>query len=613
MVEDLIYPLLSGYGNSQRGVSSHIGDHVPTNYVRPWISLSSALLSSVSHLSNVRPKMLVQSCVGANRMTVYVGGPIARDGKLPSVADLAKLIGAIDTNDVAEQLWTYFAVPWPASFLAQLPPRPDYFEEIRWRRNADTDNANAIQVDLRQLEDPMLAEWAAFASSFGSLRPVLNTLLRTHSGGLSLQSRPDNQYDGLVLRIECLEEAIDQGWLAVKGGKKWCDVHLTADPSRILEFMGMLRRGEKWYDLKFKTQDDLAAWVCDSSFFNLRKLKDIQERYRDEAKRYRDADKYYQFYRYWAQEYTVNVMIDQLIALGEGAAQGPPPRADLQRYIVPKYLKYPILWTHLQIVKDRGPWGLRMSRSRIEVYLMHSGFQDRRADIKAKIVQGKAMYEPKRFWMLLNSQLRQLVQSEVVHELNIKRYGKVMSSVWTSWECLKSPLASLNSGFSQLFGIESKTQSVCLSAEDQNNLQGMVSRRVGLVKRRVEAKTVKDPFARVPCPRDEFGQPCLPHLGVQWIDKRTPVWVIDEDYVQDEARARAEAGQPEMPRQRELWLDGRFDQLLRECIKDREVLEKEQREVDVGKYLDSLERKGLLTRPRDQIGDGLAGVVVDSA
>lgn len=435
---------------------------------------------------------------------VYVGGP--KDGELPSVQDLASLIAAFEVNDIDDKQWTYFAIRWPVCHLPELPPRPAEFEQTRWTRNPETDNENAIQVDLNQHKDPMLTEWAAFYTSFGSLRPILSAIFCGY--GLHQQLRPSNKYDGLVLRIESLERAVEERYLTVKEGKKWCDVHITTDPSQVLRFAGMLGEGERWYDLAFKTQDDLAAFICTCRFFDPARLQFYQDRYHDESQRYRDADKYYQFFKYWAIEYV-------------------PPR--------------------LETIKPGSCACL--SRTEVELEVVHF-FSDRRVEIENKIRAGKALYEPRKFWMTIESQLRLLIAPEVTSELNFKRYGRLATGLWSAWGWLKSVVYREAAGM----------PGACISAEDQSKLKGMVSTRVGRIIRLVKARTVN---------------------------------FVVERYSHDQDAA-------EVPREYELWAAGAYDQLRGECIQNREMLENAQKDIDVERYLSSLERKGKLKTPRGQ-------------
>lgn len=432
---------------------------------------------------------------------VYVGGPL--DGCLPSIQELATLIGAFEINDASDKEWTYFAIPWPNLLLPELPARPADLDETRWARNPETDNKNAVQVDLLQLRDPILAEWRAYYTSYGCLRPIMAAILCEY--GLLLQARPDNPHDGLVLRIECLEKAVDGGYLLIKGGKKWCDVHLTADPSALLRFTGLLAEGEKWYDLRLKGRDDLAALICTSHFFNPAKLQHYQEHYQDETTRYRDSHKYYDFFRYWAMEYV-------------------PAR---------------------QSILSPGDLA-SLSRPEVEVEVCRF-FSNAGPRIEAKRLTGKSLYEPKKFWMDFDRQLRLLIEAEVVHELDIKRHGRLGTLLWTSCMWLKAKLRLKVTG----------SQAICLSVEDQNKSKVLASTRISRVVRRVKAVTVKHDVGTT--------SPATSH----------PLKFL-------------------------LWTTGQYDLLLTSCVQDRRRLEQEQREIDAEKYLDLLKRKGQLRTPRTE-------------
>lgn len=160
------------------------------------------------------------------------------------------------------------------------------------------------------------------------------------------------------------------------------------------------------------------------------------------------------------------------------------------------------------------------------------------------------MYEPERFWVNLNNQLRLGIQPEVVSDLNTKRYGKIGTFFWFAFTSLKSIL------FRNPSLVEALIMTP-LSTEDNDRLKGLVKTRISYVVRRVKAKTINYNATR-------------------------PVGMTIESILEFN-----------------LWAAGEYDDLLAFCVGNREILEQEQKDADVNNYLDSMERRGRLRTPRN--------------
>ncbi|KAJ0106911.1 hypothetical protein J7T55_014987 [Diaporthe amygdali] len=441
-------------------------------------------------------------------LDVIVGKPF--EGKLLTKQDLAGLIGAIDIND-ADREWVYYAISWPGEFAADLPTRPVNFDDTRWDRTSDgPQDMDVIQVDVQQYKDPMVAEWNAYWISYGCMRPIMKAILRDH--GLRHQLRPEHNYDGLILRPHDIEEAVEQGYLMVKGGKKWCDIPLSLDPTELLRFAGMLSIDQKWSDLKFENAEQMSALICAKNhFFDPDKLQLYVSQYEEEYRKYREqepAEKYLSMFKYLVKDY------------------------------VP---------SHQESLKP----GLlaRLSPSEVQKEV-RSFFSYRAQEIEIKVKSAKSLYEPKRFWVNLTSQLRLEIQPEVVSDVNIRRYGKIGTLLWFASTGLKSLLLRNPSLLEALVMTP-------LSADDNARLKGLVNTRISYVVRRIKSKTVNYDASKL--------------LGMN------TATVLEYD----------------------LWEAGDYDKLLNLCVGNREVLEQEQKDIDVKNYLDSLERRGKLKTPRD--------------
>lgn len=426
---------------------------------------------------------------------ICVASPL--DGRAIEAEELGHVIDAIEVKTVADKKWEYFAVPWPDHLKAYMPARPEDHDQTRERRPLSrkirVDDQDAIQIDIQQYSDPLSAEWAAYWTSFGNLRPIMNTILREF--GILHQVRPDHKHNGLVLRPMCLEDAIDQGHYYVKGGKKACDVLLTSDPSAVLRFAGMLEDNQKWYDLHFETPDELAVHICTKNrFFDPDRLQKYQDQFRDETRRYRNPDKYYSFF-----DYLVNSFIPSC----------------------------------QEVLRSQKPVTFTRAAAESEACRF---FPEARTAVEAKIHEAKAKYEPKMFWKALERELRLVILPEVVEELNTKRYGSF--GTWLRGSCLWLKDAMWNSNTENL-------QATCISAEDQGNLGGLVSKRVSCVVRCVKGRTVGfDPrYAEAPTPYEY-----------------------------------------------ELWEDADYEQLLPFCLRHRRILEQDQSEQDAIQYANFLKR-----------------------
>lgn len=164
---------------------------------------------------------------------------------------------------------------------------------------------DAIKVDIQQYKDPLVTEWNAYWTSYGCMRPIMKAVLRDF--GLRHRLRPEHRFDCLVLRPQDLEEAVEQNYLMVKGGKNWCDIPLTLDPTELMRVVGMLDADQKWTDLKFENMEDMEALICfKNRFFDLERLPAYIAQYTEEFNQYANqsaAEKYLSVFHFWTHCY----------------------------------------------------------------------------------------------------------------------------------------------------------------------------------------------------------------------------------------------------------------------------------------------------------------------
>jgi len=119
------------------------------------------------------------------------------------------------------------AIPWPAE--NGLEKKDEY-----------------IQIDVHICPNIENFKWEIFHSAHGDLWNILGTIIRRF--GLTANNR------GLFLRIPEIEP-----W-----DRKKSMILLTADPTQVLEFLGLDE--EKWWE-KFKTQQDMFEYAADCRMF----------------------------------------------------------------------------------------------------------------------------------------------------------------------------------------------------------------------------------------------------------------------------------------------------------------------------------------------------------
>lgn len=396
----------------------------------------------------LRPNILLGGPVLQSSIRHTVSSPpsITSCSKVDDFKSATSMYYVSDPKTVANAypLPAYFALRWPQDLLSKLPPRPDDLEV--WTKNPETDGADIIQVDFQQEKSPIVAEWHAFWTCYGCLRPILGYILR--DAGLHLRQKPDNKINGVVVAIECLENAVRDGTL--NAGKKWTEVLLTVDPSEFLRFLGMLQDGQKWDELAFASKEDLAYFICSKNrFFDADKTERYQSDYEAEITRFRDSDKYYEFFKYWVMEYLPENQ--DMLKSGELA---------------------------------------HLSRTEIEKKVMNF-FIDAGIEIEEKILVGRIEYEPRRFRKSLEAQLRTLTAPEVLQKYDSEH--RMQYLLYCVKKRVPQPilkLINMDKGFPQSCTHHTspclEKASDRLSDDVRTKLNGLINVRVSRVMRRVE-------------------------------------------------------------------------------------------------------------------------------
>lgn len=398
-----------------------------------------------------------------------VGGPV--DGKLIKPEKLASIIGAMKVKTLFDDKWTIFAMKWPAHLKAYIQPP-------KGQTQLNDEESDAILVEIHQHEDPLHAEWTGYSYSFGNLRLVTDAILRGH--GIHHQVQPDDKYCGLVLRPTYLEDVITRGLYKVEGGVETCDVLLTSDPSAVLRFVGMIEGDEKWYELSFENQEQLADAICRKNrFFDPDNLRSYQIQYDGTIVGWPKASKYFKFFKYFVQSFV-------------------PSRQD--------------------DLRDRTYKKFTREEAENEA---RNFFPEADEEVKVKIREARAVFAPKMFWTALETHLIFLILPEVAYESNMKRIN--------SWFSLWGLFLFLMDIF-RVWMMNNEVKGECIGAEDQDNLEYLVTKRVKHVIRCVKGRTVN------------------------FLDSHESDTPIPYEY--------------------RLWEAGRYEVLLAWCIKHRHEIEK---------------------------------------
>lgn len=362
-----------------------------------------------------------------------VGGPL--DGKLMEPEALASIVGAmrVKTSYDHQPGWAMYAIKWPVHLKADIKP----CEAPLPPHDKDVD---AILVRIHQHLDPLQAEWTAYSHAFGNLRLVMDTILREY--GIHHRMHPNDAYSGLVLRPAYLEYAISRGYYEPEGGVKSYEVLLTSDPSAILRFAGMIKGDEKWYDLRFDTQEQLADLLCRKNrFFDPDNLRSYQIHHDDTIAGLPNASKDFQFFKFFVLSF------------------------------VPR---------HLARLRDQVDKTFTRDRAEEEARLF---FLEADEAVEVKTHEARAVFAPAMFWTALEANLLALTIPEVTHELNMKR-RESGSGFWAFFQLVFK--LDIFGGRDEV----NEARGQLLGAEDQDALECLVARRVQGVVRRVKSRTI---------------------------------------------------------------------------------------------------------------------------
>ncbi|OAA54663.1 hypothetical protein ISF_08264 [Cordyceps fumosorosea ARSEF 2679] len=166
------------------------------------------------------------------------------------IHELATLLGSKRTQ-FAEKSSSNLAIPWPTDADDQVTPdaADDASAAAPSSPGSSPDKEQKyIQVDVRI--SPSLEEhnWMLFKHAHGDIWNIIGCLVRPY--GLTIDDT------GMYLRIPEIE----------KKNKKLAKVHLTSDPNRVLDFLGLPHTGAEyeciWIDEPFATPDAMFEYVA---------------------------------------------------------------------------------------------------------------------------------------------------------------------------------------------------------------------------------------------------------------------------------------------------------------------------------------------------------------
>ncbi|ATY66185.1 hypothetical protein A9K55_001486 [Cordyceps militaris] len=156
--------------------------------------------------------------------------------------EMAALLGAVRTIFNPGEVSSNLAIPWPAGAEDQVSE-----EAVVEGEAATADEKKYIQVDIRISPSLEAHRWMLFKHAHGDLWNVVGSLVRPY--GLTVDDK------GMSVRIREIEAV----------NKTRAKVHLTSDPARVLDFLGLPRTGahaRTWLDTPFATHDALFEYAA---------------------------------------------------------------------------------------------------------------------------------------------------------------------------------------------------------------------------------------------------------------------------------------------------------------------------------------------------------------
>ncbi|KAM3446393.1 hypothetical protein MY3296_009702 [Beauveria thailandica] len=159
------------------------------------------------------------------------------------IGELAALLGAQRTI-IADGAASNLAIPWPADADEQISENAAVAIATA---PAPAEDKKYIQVDVRISPSLESHAWMLFKHAHGDIWNLVGSLVRPY--GLTIDDR------GMFLRVPEIEAVY----------KTRAKVHLTSDPARVLDFLGLPRTADHariWVDAPFPDLDAMYEYVA---------------------------------------------------------------------------------------------------------------------------------------------------------------------------------------------------------------------------------------------------------------------------------------------------------------------------------------------------------------